>query len=291
MNADFSQFIMDQTDRNHSLEDVLQDMKELPAMSAFTQSASTDSHIRQNLQKALCDAGPSHLTTHIVGLVSDGLSTDQMHNAFPNISVRTIERARDLPMSCNELLLDKYPSKVERCRTSDKELEWIHQFFRDVCTPAAPNQNGATVELHRGDELSRVSKLFQNETDSSIYTLYALEWIGTHPTPPRSKAFLIAHRYFILLNTKGAALTYSVGPRRCGIVHLRAQRRLITARNALALLSCRRKVFWTKASKWSLTRSLHMLNMSAINGRHFFINFDHYHRARYYAILYNTLSK
>ncbi len=138
MNANFSQFIMDEADRNNSLDDFLQDMKELPAMS---QSASTD--IRQNLQKALCDAGPSHLTTHIIGLVSDRLSTDQMHKAFPNISVRTIERARDLPMSCNELLLDKYPSNAERCRTSDKELEWIHKFFRDVCTPAAPNQNGA----------------------------------------------------------------------------------------------------------------------------------------------------
>ncbi len=65
---------------------------------------------------------------------------------------------------------------------------------------AAPNQNGATVQLQRGDELSRVSKLFQNETDSGFYKLYALEWKGNHTTAPRSKAFLIAHRYVILLN-------------------------------------------------------------------------------------------
>ncbi len=135
VNAALSEFIMDQTNDNNTLEEVLQDVKATRVISALTDHPSIDSQVGHNLEKIVHDMVRSHLTAPIINLVSDGLTTHELHSAFPMFSTRSIQRARQFQQSCNELLAEKYANNVEHHRVSEEEVVWIEQYFRDMCVP------------------------------------------------------------------------------------------------------------------------------------------------------------
>jgi hypothetical protein len=157
-------------------------------------TASPSAKMIENINSAFKSMDRSHLKTHLIQILSTGLSVAQTHSVLPTVSTRTIERAKHL-WSYNEILNTRYPANTHRHRRGEeKELEFIRNLYYLWTDVVAPAQSGATLKRHRNDA-EPVPKRLQRITDEEMYQIYVAEWTGAHMGEPRSKTYLVAHRY------------------------------------------------------------------------------------------------
>ncbi len=164
-----------------------------PLISALTDDAAVRARVGDNVIKNVESNGSLHHKLEIIQLATENLSPAESQAAFTHTSQRTLARAQRL--SANELLRQRYASNTTRVRVKPEEIEWVKNFWRDHSTPAPPAQHGATIQLHRGDSETCVSKYLQRFTDKDVYGMYQLEWKEKSEEAPRSKAFLVANKY------------------------------------------------------------------------------------------------
>jgi hypothetical protein len=148
-----------------------------------------------NLNLALEKMDRSHLKTHLLQILSNGLSVAETHSVLPSVSSRAIDRAKHLT-SYNEILNSRYPPNTHRHKKrEEEELAFIRNVYFNNTSVVPPAVNGATATLHRNDPSSIVSKRLQRITDKEMYEIYVAEWDAAHMGKPCSKTYLVAHRY------------------------------------------------------------------------------------------------
>jgi hypothetical protein len=114
---------------------------------------------------------------------------------LPAVSSRTIDRAKHL-LGYNEILNSRYPLHRQRNqKDEEKELAFIQNVYFNNTDVIPPTAHGATLTLHRNDPSSIVPKRLQRITDKEMYVIYVADWTAANMGKPRSKAYLIAHRY------------------------------------------------------------------------------------------------
>ena len=183
-------------ERCSSLSDI-QEMKEAlasdPLISALTDHASTKAKVGENISNTLANMKGSHFTQSLLHEAIQGIPTREAHS-LPTHSVRELQQARNL--SFFEFLEQRYPHGVTRTHASQEELAFITSFYRHHTCVAPPAQKGSSLLLDRANPYSRVSKLLQTRSDSMLYQMYCFAWKEAgHAEPPRSKAYLIAHKF------------------------------------------------------------------------------------------------
>ncbi len=166
-----------------------------PLLSALTDDAAVRAQVGDNVIHAMESNGPLHHRLEVIQIATKDLSPAESQAAFTHTSQHSLSRAQWL--TTNELLLKRYASNTHRERVKQEEIEWVKNFWRDHSTPIPPAQHGATIQLHRGNDETCVSKHLQLFTDKDMYAIYQLEWKEKSDEAPRSKAFLVANKYVI----------------------------------------------------------------------------------------------